>query len=58
VLGAADDGAVMQDEVRATAHAYGTTAQFFPQMGHNMMLEAGWEDVARNIDCWLTERGL
>ena len=58
VLGAADDGAVTQDEVRATARAYGTQAQFFPRMGHNMMLENGWEDVARRIDSWLVERGL
>lgn len=58
ILGAADDGAVMQDEVRATARAYGTQAQFFPSMGHNMMLEAGWEDVAQRIDSWLVERGL
>jgi pimeloyl-ACP methyl ester carboxylesterase len=58
ILGAADDGAVMQDEVRATARAYGTQAQFFPSMGHNMMLEAGWQDVAQRIDSWLVDRGL
>lgn len=58
VLGAADDGAVTQDEVRATARAYGTQAQFFPDMGHNMMLEAGWPNVAQRIDSWLVERGL
>jgi pimeloyl-ACP methyl ester carboxylesterase len=58
VLGAAEDGAVTQDEVRATAKAYGTQAEFFAQMGHNMMLEAGWNDVAQRIDSWLSERNL
>jgi len=58
ILGAADDGAVTQDEVRATARAYGTQAHFFPSMGHNMMLEAGWGDVAQRIDSWLLDLGL
>ncbi len=58
ILGAADDGAVTQDEVRATARAYGTQAHFFPSMGHNMMLEVGWGDVAQRIDSWLLDLGL
>jgi len=58
VLGAADDGAVTTDEVRATAHAYHTEADFFPGMGHNMMLEPAWSAVADRIDAWLVERGL
>jgi pimeloyl-ACP methyl ester carboxylesterase len=58
VLGAADDGAVTQDEVRATARAYRTDAEFFPKMGHNMMLEAGWAAVAHRIDSWLVAGGL
>lgn len=58
VLGAQEDGAVTQDEVRATARAYGTAAEFFPQMGHNMMLEPGWQAVAERIDSWLGVRGL
>ncbi|MGB0973151.1 MAG: alpha/beta hydrolase [Mycobacterium sp.] len=58
VLGAQDDGAVTQGEVRATARAYGTKAEFFPQMGHNMMLEPGWQTVAERLDTWLRGRGL
>ena len=58
VLGAVDDGAVTQDEVRATAVAYATQAHFFPRMGHNMMLEAGWEQVAGHIHAWLGARGV
>ncbi|MEB3068435.1 alpha/beta hydrolase [[Mycobacterium] vasticus] len=58
VLGADDDGAHTREEVLATARAYGTTAEFFPAMGHDMMLEPGWEAVADRIDSWLTDRGL
>jgi pimeloyl-ACP methyl ester carboxylesterase len=58
VLGGADDGTVNHAEVRATARAYGTTAEFFPRMGHNMMVEPGWRDVADRICDWLLSRGL
>lgn len=58
VLGAVDDGAVAQHEVRATARDYRTEAEFFPRMGHNMMLEPGWAQVAGRIDSWLQQRTL
>ena len=58
VLGADDDGAHTREEIQATAHAYGTEAEFFPEMGHNMMLEPGWESVAQRIDTWLGHQGL
>lgn len=58
VLGAEEDGAHTCKEVRATASAYGTEAEFFPGMGHNMMLEPGWEAVAERIHNWLGARGL
>jgi pimeloyl-ACP methyl ester carboxylesterase len=35
VLGAECDACFSQDEVRKTARAYGTEAEFFPDMGHN-----------------------
>jgi alpha-beta hydrolase superfamily lysophospholipase len=53
VLGAEEDGAHTRKEILATARAYGTEAEFFPDMGHNMMLEPGWEDVAKRIHTWL-----
>jgi pimeloyl-ACP methyl ester carboxylesterase len=53
VLGAAEDGMVTNAEVRATARAYQTEAEFFGGMGHNMMLEQGWPDVAERIQTWL-----
>lgn len=58
VLGAEQDGAHTRKEVQATARAYGTEAEFFPGMGHNMMLEPGWESVAERIHDWLGDRGL
>ncbi|RAV06095.1 alpha/beta hydrolase [Mycolicibacterium sp. GF69] len=58
VLGAQLDGAITAAEIEATAKAYGSAAEFFPDMGHNMMLEPGWTEVAGRIDSWLTSRGL
>jgi pimeloyl-ACP methyl ester carboxylesterase len=58
VLGAEEDGAHTRHEIIATAHAYGTEAEFFPDMGHNMMLEPGWVAVAERIHTWLGTRGL
>lgn len=53
VLGAERDACFSQDEIRETARAYGTEAEFFPDMAHNMMLEPGWAAVAERIDSWL-----
>jgi pimeloyl-ACP methyl ester carboxylesterase len=58
VLGADEDGAHTRNEIIATAKAYGTRAEFFPDMGHNMMLEPGWATVAERIDSWLGTHGL
>jgi pimeloyl-ACP methyl ester carboxylesterase len=58
VLGAHDDGAHTRKEVHATARAYFTEAEFFPNMGHNMMLEPGWDAVAERIHAWLGTHGL
>ena len=58
VLGAECDGSITQNEVRATAHAYQAEVEFFPNMGHDMMLEPRWEEVAERIDGWLKAQGL
>jgi pimeloyl-ACP methyl ester carboxylesterase len=58
VVGAADDTVIPPKLVHATAHAYGTTAEIFPNMAHNVMLEAGWQSVADTILNFLKERGL
>jgi hypothetical protein len=46
-----------QQKVRAAVQAYGTKAELFPKMGHNMMVEPGWRDVADRSE-WLAEKGL
>jgi pimeloyl-ACP methyl ester carboxylesterase len=58
VLGAGEDGAVTEAEVRATARAYRTEPVIFAGMGHNMMLEPGWEAAAERIADWLAARGM
>jgi pimeloyl-ACP methyl ester carboxylesterase len=58
VLGAECDGSIKPYEVQATAAAYQTEAEFFPDMGHNMMLEVGWQAVAERIGSWLKARNL
>jgi pimeloyl-ACP methyl ester carboxylesterase len=57
VLGGVHDGFVSVRAVRATARAYRTKPEFF-SMGHNMMLEPGWADVAARIHAWLETRDL
>jgi alpha-beta hydrolase superfamily lysophospholipase len=58
VLGADEDRAHTRKEVIATARAYRTEAEFFPHMGHNMMLEPGWVGVAERIHTWLATHRL
>ncbi len=55
VLGGQKDNIFTMPEVQATARAYGTQPYFFPT-AHDMMLEAGWEQVAEAILAWLDER--
>jgi alpha-beta hydrolase superfamily lysophospholipase len=58
VLGAQSDRSVTPQEVHATARAYHTQAEIFPNMGHDMMLEPGWVAVALRIRTWLYSQGL
>lgn len=58
VLGAAQDTIFHPGEVDATAHAYHTQAVIFPDMAHDMMLDAGWQGVAERILSWLSQQGL
>jgi pimeloyl-ACP methyl ester carboxylesterase len=55
VLGAEKDGFFTPGEVEKTARAYGTEAQIFPGMGHNLMLDSGWQAVADRVDGWARE---
>lgn len=58
VIGAGDDTVISTGMVRATARAYGASAEIFTGMAHDVMLEAGWERVASRILAWLGEKGL
>lgn len=53
VLAAAEDWLFTPQEAAATARAYHADFACFPQMGHDMMLEPGWQQVADTIVCWL-----
>ncbi|MFC5354086.1 alpha/beta hydrolase [Azospirillum himalayense] len=53
VLGAEEDRLIPKDQVEATARAFRTEPVFFPEMGHSMMLEPGWEAVARYVADWV-----
>jgi alpha-beta hydrolase superfamily lysophospholipase len=56
VLGAERDSIFTVGEIRRTARAYGTEAEIFPGMGHDMMLDEGWREVADRIGAWVEER--
>lgn len=56
VLGAENDILFTPREVRKTAAAYHTEAEFIPGMAHDMMLEPGWPGVAERIHAWLETR--
>ena len=58
VLGAEKDTVFTTDEVKATAKAYNTEADFFIGMAHDMMLEPMWKLVAERMVAWLREQYL
>jgi non-heme chloroperoxidase len=53
VLGAGRDMFFPPLLVQSTARLWGVTAEFFPRLGHAMMLDEGWEAVAGRIAQWL-----
>lgn len=56
VLGGRTDQIFLPHEVEATGRAYGVPAILFPNMAHDMMLEAGWQSVADHILNWLNSK--
>lgn len=58
IIGAENDAVIKPWLVQRTAEKYGTTAEIFPDMAHDVMLEAGWEKVAKRILEWLNDIGL
>jgi pimeloyl-ACP methyl ester carboxylesterase len=55
VLAAEADGFLAAADAQQIARAYGTTAKYFPGMGHDLMLDQGWENVADQVERWLRE---
>ncbi|HEY6559185.1 MAG TPA: alpha/beta fold hydrolase [Polyangiaceae bacterium] len=55
VLGAERDGFLTVSDIERTARAYGTKAEIFPRIGHDMMLDAGWELVADRVAAWAAD---
>lgn len=55
VLGTPDDRLVPLTDVRATARRYGAELVEFPGMGHDLMLDAGWERAFDAMRRWLDE---
>jgi pimeloyl-ACP methyl ester carboxylesterase len=56
VLGAEKDTVISTGDVRKTARAYNAQTDIFPNMAHDMMLEANWKSVAERILGWLKEK--
>jgi pimeloyl-ACP methyl ester carboxylesterase len=49
VLGAELDASLTVEEVVRTARAYGTEPEIVPGIGHDMMLDQGWQAVADRV---------
>jgi alpha-beta hydrolase superfamily lysophospholipase len=58
VLGAELDAIVTPRETRSIAAVYGTEAEVFPDLAHDMMLEPRWPAVAERMLSWLTTQKL
>lgn len=58
VLGAARDALFPPWMVHATAAVHGAGAEILPDMGHGMMLDAGWQGAAERIEGWLCQEGV
>jgi non-heme chloroperoxidase len=53
ILGAEHDHLIPPAQVGMTAATYGEPAHIMPGMGHGVMLEQDWRDVADRIAAWL-----
>ena len=58
VMGAEKDAFFTERELRRTAAAYRTRAEIVAGIGHDMMLDLGWRQVADRIDTWIKETAL
>jgi pimeloyl-ACP methyl ester carboxylesterase len=57
VIGGDADRLIPPAFIRSAARILGTKADMLPGLGHALMLEPGWEDVATRMERWLVEQG-
>lgn len=53
LIGGGSDQMVLPYQIEETGRVFHLQPQFFPGMGHEMMLEPGWQNVADAIIGWL-----
>ena len=58
VMGAHDDALIPPAFVRSTARAYGVSPNILEDIGHVMMLDAGWESVAEIVYDWMADSSI
>lgn len=58
VIGGEADALFPPRDIAATARAYRVTPVMFRGLGHDVMLEPGWRDVANSIAQWLERQHL
>ncbi len=55
VMGATDDAIFTPAMVAATAEAWRATPVMFDEIGHDVMLDVGWERVADGLAAWVLQ---
>jgi pimeloyl-ACP methyl ester carboxylesterase len=55
VLGGQQDGTVTEEAILETGRAYAAPTRIFPETGHNVMLDATWEQVADAMAKWIRD---
>jgi len=53
VMGATEDAIFTPAMVAATAEAWGAIPVMFDEIGHDVMLDVGWERVADRLADWV-----
>jgi len=58
VIGAGRDALIPAAEAQGAAHLLSADYRLLPELGHAVMLDAGWRSAAETIAVWLEEQGL
>lgn len=57
VVGGDNDRLIPPAFIRSAARLLNRRAEMLPGLGHALMLEPGWEEVARHVELWLSGQG-